>query len=140
MRILKIWFLEVKNIIFRFTASHVRYSFEDGVNILGFADNLEELQAYLLLQRGAEFDGQDKELDQDTYYIEVGENGVAGYGGISSISVQSNRLVVKLEQTAAWRKNLSSIQIDYQLIHYDLNSLKQSLQKIFIGTPAQLIF
>jgi hypothetical protein len=46
----------------------------------------------VILQRGTEGDEQDEAFGLDTYYMEVGEDGVAGYGGVASVSLRGEML------------------------------------------------
>jgi hypothetical protein len=118
---------------FEFVANDVNYTFEDGVHVLGLVDSANEPQDYVILQRGTEFDEQDRRLGQDTYYVEVCADGVAGYGGVKSVSLDAGTLNIELEDSAKWREDLSSIQIDVQAAK-DRERLRAWLSAIFSGT------
>jgi hypothetical protein len=122
---------------FEFVANEVTYTFEDGVHVLGLADSASEPQDYVILQRGTEFDEQDKELGQDTYYVEICADGVAGYGGVKFVSLRSDTLNIELEDGARRREELSSIQVH---IRADGNreDWKVWLQNIFAGTTTKV--
>nr|WP_249192408.1 Imm10 family immunity protein [Burkholderia cenocepacia] len=120
---------------FEFVANDVNYTFEDGIHVLGIVDSTNEPQDYVILQRGTEFDEQDRKLGQDTYYVEVCADGVAGYGGVKSVSLHADTLKIELEDGAKWREDLSSIQIDVQPAK-DRAGLKAWLSAIFSDTSA----
>lgn len=118
---------------FEFVANDVNYTFEDGIHVLELVDSANEPQDYVILQRGTEFDEQDRKLGQDTYYVEVCADGVAGYGGVKSVSLHADTLKIELEDGAKWREDLSSIQIDVQAAK-DRAGLKAWLSAIFSDT------
>ncbi|WP_406805786.1 Imm10 family immunity protein [Burkholderia semiarida] len=118
---------------FEFVANDVNYTFEDGIHVLGLVDSADEPQDYVILQRGTEFDEQDRKLGQDTYYVEVCADGVAGYGGVKSVSLHAGTLNIELEDGAKWREDLSSIEIDVQGAK-DREGLSAWLAAIFSGT------
>ncbi|BBA40865.1 MULTISPECIES: Imm10 family immunity protein [Burkholderia] len=122
---------------FEFVANDVSYTYEDGVHVLGMVDRGNEPHDYVILQRGTEFDEQDRKLGQDTYYIEVCADGVAGYGGVKSVTLNAGKLSIELEDDAKWREDLSSIQIDVQAAK-DLEGLKAWLLAIFSGTSTSI--
>ena len=76
---------------YEFDANEISYTFENGIHILGIADAKDEPQDFIILQRETEYTEQDKELGQDTYYIEICADGVAGYGGINKKKHSSNK-------------------------------------------------
>jgi hypothetical protein len=118
---------------FEFAANDVTYTYDDGVHVLGLVDSANEPQDYVILQRGTEFDEQDRKLGQDTYYVEVCADGVAGYGGVKSVSLRAGTLNIELEDSAKWRDDLSSIQIDVRAAK-DREGLRAWLSAIFSGT------
>ncbi|KVD61197.1 hypothetical protein WI87_10830 [Burkholderia ubonensis] len=122
---------------FEFVANDVTYTFKDGVHVLGLVDSANEPQDYVILQRGTEFDEQDRELGQDTYYMEVCTDGVAGYGGVKSVSLHAGTLIIDLEADAKWREDLSSIQIDVRAAK-GRDGLKAWLPAIFAGTSTSV--
>ncbi|KVF68040.1 hypothetical protein WS75_30065 [Burkholderia sp. FL-7-2-10-S1-D7] len=118
---------------FEFAANDVTYTYDDGVHVLGLVDSANEPQDYVILQRGTEFDEQDRKLGQDTYYVEVCADGVAGYGGVKSVSLRAGTLNIELEDSAKWRDDLSSIQIDVRAAK-GREGLRAWLSAIFSGT------
>ncbi|ENX58598.1 MULTISPECIES: Imm10 family immunity protein [Acinetobacter] len=122
-----------------FIANDVNYFFEDGIHILGFADNANEPQEYVIFERSIEFDEQDRKLGQDTYFVEVCADGSAGYGGIRLVSFLAGTLKIEFEEDAKWCGELSFIQIDIQLIK-DYGRIKDWLLAIFSKTDTLVEF
>lgn len=89
----------------KFSAAYYDASAEEAVLTVGFADNADNPQHFLILQRAEEPDEQDKELGQDTYYVEIGNPGMAGYGGIDDVLVTTDKIILRAQarQTGAKR-------------------------------------
>ncbi|VWB57815.1 hypothetical protein BLA6860_02675 [Burkholderia lata] len=121
---------------FRFFANIVTYTFEDGVHIVGLADH-DPPSSYVILQRGTEDDEQDEALGLDTYYMEVGEDGVAGYGGVASVSLQGEMLNIELSRDVAWPEGLALVTIVVRATDR-LEHLKQGLTAIFASQAITL--
>ncbi|MCA8494249.1 Imm10 family immunity protein [Burkholderia arboris] len=121
---------------FRFFADVATYAFEDGVHVVGLADR-DPPANYVILQRGTEDDEQDQALGLDTYYMEVCENGVAGYGGVESVSLRGEMLNIELAPDAGWAQGLRLVTIVVRATG-DLERVKQGLAAVFAGTPARL--
>ncbi|WP_034185391.1 MULTISPECIES: Imm10 family immunity protein [Burkholderia] len=123
---------------FRFFANIVTYTFENGVHIVGLADH-DPPSSYVILQRETDDDEQDKALGLDTYYMEVGEDGVAGYGGVTSVSLQGKMLNIELSRDVAWTEGLALVTI---VVHAtdSLGQLKRGLTEVFAGEATQLRF
>ncbi|UXU88227.1 Imm10 family immunity protein [Burkholderia sp. S-53] len=123
---------------FRFFANVATYTFEDGVHIVGLADH-DPPSSYVILQRGIEDDEQDEALGPDTYYMEVGEDGVAGYGGIASVLLREEMLNIELSHDATWPEGLALVTIVVRATDR-LEHLKQGLTAIFAGQSTRLRF
>ena len=117
---------------YEFNANEVSYTFENGIHILGIADTKDDPQDFIILQRETKYTEQDKELGQDTYYIEVCADGIAGYGGIKSILLSANLLNIEIKEDATWRGDLSEIKINIQAIK-NIDNLKAGILAIFRG-------
>lgn len=115
-----------------FNANEISYTFENGIHILGIADAKDDPQDFIILQRETEYTEYDKELGQDTYYIEVCADGVAGYGGVNSVLLLANLLNIEIKENAIWRCDLSAIEINIQAIK-NKDSLKAGILAIFCG-------
>ncbi|WP_185735301.1 Imm10 family immunity protein [Burkholderia cepacia] len=121
---------------FRFFAGVATYTFEDGVHVVGLADR-DPPTSYVILQRGTEDDEQDEALGLDTYYMEVCERRVAGYGGVESVSLRGEMLNIELALDAGWAQGLGLVTIVVRAPDR-LELLKQGLAAIFAGTPVRL--
>ena len=117
---------------YEFDANEISYTFENGIHILGIADAKDEPQDFIILQRETEYTEQNKELGQDTYYIEICADGVAGYGGIKAILLSANLLNIEIKEDATWRCDLSVIKINIQAIK-NIDNLKAGILAIFRG-------
>ena len=117
---------------YEFDANEISYTFENGIHILGIADAKDEPQDFIILQRETEYTEQDKKLGQDTYYIEICADGVAGYGGIKAILLSANLLNIEIKEDATWRCDLSVIKINIQAIK-NIDNLKAGILAIFRG-------
>ncbi|WP_174917426.1 Imm10 family immunity protein [Burkholderia lata] len=121
---------------FRFFADVATYTVDDGIHVVGFADRDPPI-SYVILQRGVEDDEQDQALGHDTYYMEVCENGVVGYGGVESVSWRGEMLNIELAPDAAWAEGLGLVTIVVRATD-GLEQVKQGLAAIFSGTPTRL--
>lgn len=121
---------------FRFFADVATYTFDDGVHVVGLADR-DPPTNYVILQRGTEDDEQDAALGLDTYYVEVCENGVAGYGGVESVSLRGEMLNIELAPDAGWAQGLGLVTIVVRATG-ELERVKQGLAAVFAGTSARL--
>lgn len=118
---------------FHFLAKIVTTSLTDGAHVVGFADSSDEPHNYLLLQRGCKFDAQDKELGQDTYYVEIGGQDRAGYGGVNKVTVSSSKIEFSLDPSTLWTEGLDSIEITFAPTSADHSDIKKALNNIFHG-------
>ncbi|MBY8608253.1 Imm10 family immunity protein [Burkholderia arboris] len=121
---------------FRFFADVATYTFDDGVHVVGLADR-DPPTNYVILQRGTEDDEQDAALGLDTYYVEVCENGVAGYGGVESVSLRGEMLNIELAPDAGWAQGLRLVTIVVRATG-ELERVKQGLAAVFAGTSTRL--
>ncbi|MDN7428448.1 hypothetical protein CFB89_01915 [Burkholderia sp. AU16741] len=121
---------------FRFFADVATYTFEDGIHVVGFADR-DPPTNYVILQRGTEDDEQDEALGLDTYYMEVCERGVAGYGGVESVSLREDMLNIELALDARWTQGLGLVTIALRATG-GLEHVKQGLAAVFAGTSVTL--
>ncbi|KHT26633.1 hypothetical protein RC98_13020 [Pectobacterium carotovorum subsp. carotovorum] len=122
----------------RFPAAYYDASSEEGILTVGFADNEDDPQHFLILQRAEEPDEQDEELGQDTYYVEIGNPSVAGYGGIDAVLVTTNKIIFTCSGTTSWRKEIETIEIEISPPLGAIDSIESSLRKIFIDTPTHV--
>ncbi|CAK13487.1 Imm10 family immunity protein [Pseudomonas entomophila] len=120
----------------RFTATYFDASSEDDVLTVGFADSHDEPSEFIILQRADEVDEQDEDLEQDTYYVEMGEPGVAGYGGIEKVEVFSDKIVLSFLKACDWVKPLNAVQIDISNSVVGRDDIYAALDGIFMGEVA----
>ncbi|MDF9619097.1 Imm10 family immunity protein [Pseudomonas entomophila] len=120
----------------RFAATYFDASSEDEVITVGFADSHDEPSEFIILQRADEVDEQDEDLEQDTYYVEMGEPGVAGYGGIEKVEVFSEKIILSFLKTCDWVKPLNAVQIDISNSVVGRDDIYAALDGIFMGEVA----
>lgn len=86
----------------RLTANYVTCETQDGVAMLGFADDEFNTTQYIMLQRQLTPPSpQDREAGLDRPHIEVNSPTQSGYGGVAKADLQQNRLVLELNPNAA---------------------------------------
>ncbi|MFJ4145898.1 Imm10 family immunity protein [Pseudomonas sp. NPDC089734] len=123
----------------KFSANYYDSSLEDGVLTVGFADNEDEPQDFLILQRAEEADDQDEELDQDTYYIEIGGAGLAGYGGVEEVVISEDKLVFSfLGGGGSWCEAVKVVEVVITSILNGRDEIESAFLAIFVGTPTKV--
>ncbi|PPE59856.1 hypothetical protein F157LOC_02092 [Pectobacterium brasiliense] len=122
----------------QFSAAYYDSSTEEAVLTVGFADNEDDPQHFLILQRAEEPDEQDEALDQDTYYVEIGNPSIAGYGGIDGVLVVTNKIIFTCSSTTSWCKMIKTIEIEITPELGSVDAIEASLRQIFIDTPTNV--
>ncbi|MBN3082142.1 hypothetical protein H4F49_16025 [Pectobacterium polaris] len=122
----------------KFPATYYHSSSEEGVLTVGFADSENDPQSFLILQRAEEPDEQDEELGQDTYYVEIGDPGMAGYGGIDDVSITESKIIFTYSDTTGWCKTIKTLEIGISPQLAAIDDIEASLREIFTGTPTNL--
>lgn len=122
----------------QFTATYFDASREEDILTVGFADSHDEPSEFVILQRSDENDDQDEDLGQDTYYVEVGNPGVAGYGGIEKVEIFVDKVVFSFVKACGWVKPLSTVQINISSSVVDGDEIFSALNDIFMGEVALL--
>ncbi|MBN3261556.1 Imm10 family immunity protein [Pectobacterium brasiliense] len=122
----------------KFSAADYDSSTEEAVLTVGFADNEDDPQHFLILQRAEEPDEQDKALAQDTYYVEIGNPDIAGYGGIDDVLVVKNKIIFTCSSTINWCKMIKTIEIEIAPELGSVDEIEASLRQIFIDTPTNI--
>ncbi|KFF68426.1 Imm10 family immunity protein [Pectobacterium brasiliense] len=122
----------------QFSAAYYDSSTEEAVLTVGFADNEDDPQHFLILQRAEEPDEQDEALDQDTYYVEIGNPSIAGYGGIDDVLVVTNKIIFTCSSTTSWCKMIKTIEIEITPELGSVDAIEASLRQIFIDTPTNV--
>ncbi|MBS4431121.1 hypothetical protein E2566_02690 [Pectobacterium punjabense] len=121
----------------KFSAAYYDASAEEAVLTVGFADNADNPQHFLILQRAEEPDEQDKELGQDTYYVEIGNPGMAGYGGIDDVLVTTDKIIFTCSSATNWCKTIKTVEIGLTPKLGTIDDIDASLRQIFIDTPTK---
>ncbi|MEQ9884564.1 Imm10 family immunity protein [Pectobacterium brasiliense] len=122
----------------QFSAAYYDSSTEEAVLTVGFADNEDDPQHFLILQRAEAPDEQDEALDQDTYYVEIGDPGMAGYGGIDDVLVVTNKIIFTCSSTTSWCEMIKTIEIEITPELGSVDAIEASLRQIFIDTPTNV--
>jgi hypothetical protein len=108
---------------------------EEGLFLIGFADDPTNPSQYLLLQRSLEPTDQDRDLGQDTYYLEWCSQEQSVYGGIDDFSLSdSNARIRFAPQATNALGGLSELVISFSLSQNELEALDQGLQVVFSGS------
>lgn len=108
---------------------------EDDVFTVGFADREDDPRHYLILQRAEEPDEQDVALGHDVCYVEIGEPGLAGYGGIDEVLIGTDTLVFTFGQRTPWCEGLRTVEIGISPALGPLEGIEASLRAVFTASP-----
>ncbi|MFJ5509862.1 Imm10 family immunity protein [Pectobacterium jejuense] len=122
----------------KFPATYYDSSSEEAVLTVGFANSANDPQSFLILQRAEEPDEQDEELGQDTYYVEIGDPGMAGYGGIDDVSITEEKIIFTYSGTTNWCKRIKTLEIGISPQLAAIDDIEASLRQIFIDTPTNV--
>ncbi|MGC5700882.1 hypothetical protein J4P02_11850 [Pseudomonas sp. NFXW11] len=106
---------------------------EDQVRIFGLADDPQAPEHYLLLQRAESFDEQDQALGMDSYYLELGGQQMAGYGGVDRLLLEPGQLTLHFSTTQAWCRDLSALVVRWSAELASLEAMAVALEGIFEG-------
>jgi hypothetical protein len=82
-------------------ASCVTWSVEDGVAILGFADDPVDTEHYLLLILDLSPDDQDRALLMDRLYVEMESQANSAYGELVEAEIIEHRVRLRFDPAAA---------------------------------------
>lgn len=111
-----------------FNARCVTVQNDNGVVMVGFADDEFETTEYLLFQRTLEPDAQDCELGQDKIHVQLDSPDQSGYGGVeriqlvgSTVTVDLNPAMSELLGTATIEVNLTEASVDYEVLKEHLS-------------------
>ncbi|MBU6956902.1 hypothetical protein KRR23_03975 [Pseudomonas sp. CVAP len=122
----------------QFSATYYDSSSEDDVLTFGLADSLDDPKHFLILQRTEEVYEQDVELGQDTYYVEIGEPGMAGYGGVDDVLIAADKLVFNFSNATPWCNTIKTIGIEITPQLGSIDDIESSLREIFIETSTTI--
>lgn len=100
----------------KFTANHIVYELtEDNSYLVGYADDKNDTEEYVIIERALEFDEQDISLGMNSYYIEYADQSNSGYDICNNVILRQNEIIffVKNGQmdgitsiTVAYKENL----------------------------------
>ena len=77
---------------------------------------------YLMIQKALEFDKQDIELGMDTYYIEINDQGKAGYGGVETLVLEDKSIKITISGIVIVL-NTTNREIEIDKVFKDLKGL-----------------
>lgn len=81
----------------RFTAHDIIYQMTDENSFLiGFADDGDSPEEYVIAEKAFEFDEQDIELGMDTYYFEYADQSNSGYGLCEKVFLRKGEILFVL--------------------------------------------
>ena len=83
----------------KFSLPFVTLQNEDGVALLGFADDEFNTTQYLVLQRTVDATDQDRVLGQDKVHIQLNER--SAYGDVEEAQLEAGRLLLRLDHATA---------------------------------------
>lgn len=118
-----------------FTATFFTTSSEDEVLTVGFADDEHDPRHFLLLQAADEYDEQDEALGLDTYDVQIGEPELAGYGGVDTVTIAPDRLVLCFSESTPWCKDVRRLDILMSPDMAKLDDIENALRAVFAGSP-----
>lgn len=114
-----------------FSADKITYetNFEEQYYMVGFSDNGDEPNQYVILQRAINFDKQDVGLGMNSYYFEFSDQSNSGYGICQNIIVDEGKIIFDLKSNSI--KNIETIEIFFELkIIEDWSIFKDTFSKI----------
>ena len=107
--------------------------------VVGFADQEFGTERYLQFQRSHTSDAQDRELGQDTYYVERDDQSNGCYGGIETIDLRQNSLSIKLDRHGCEHLNVGQfVLITFELENMEFEELRSALSAVFSGSTTIL--
>ena len=110
---------------------------DDSCFLVGFADEEQSPQQYLMLQRAFEddVDEQDVKLGLDTYHLEWRDQLYSLYGGIARFVLHRDRLECEFSaKGSAALDGVGHARIGFDLDEPEFRLLRQRLKDIFRGT------
>lgn len=94
----------------------------DGVQTVGFSEDDSGQGDYVIIQRSADPDDQDKLLGHDEPNFQVGSDYVSQYGGLLDYIVSNKRLVLSFDPNTTIGSKVSSISIDLAPLESEIES------------------
>ena len=117
----------------KFHASRITCQVEDGVAVLGFADDDTNMTQYLLLQRTLQPDPQDRRLGMDKVHFELNSQIKSAYGTVEEAQLRKQGVVFRLDPaTAAKVSDGETIDVAIDLSAGKMKELAEQL-RLLIG-------
>jgi hypothetical protein len=117
----------------KFHASRITCQVEDGVAVLGFADDDTHTTQYLLLQRTLEPDQQDRKLGMDQVHLELNSQIKSAYGTVEEAQLRKHGVVFRLDPTTAAKvSDGETIDVTFDLSAGKMKELAEQL-RLLIG-------
>jgi hypothetical protein len=104
---------------------------EEDYYLVGFSDNGDEPDQYVILQRAINFDEQDVKLGMNTYYFEYLGQSNSGYGICKKVMIENGYVFFELKEKALI--DIKSIEITFEqnALMTDWIAFKNVFDKIF---------
>lgn len=115
----------------RFTANDIIYQISDENSFLiGFADDSNDPNEYIIAEKAFEFDEQDIELGMDTYYFEYADQSNSGYGLCDKVILRRNEICFVLRHKLM--ETITAITVLYdEAIIKDMDEYREMLSNVF---------
>jgi hypothetical protein len=117
----------------KFIANKITYEIntEGNYYMIGFSDNSDEPEQYVVVQRAITFDKQDIELGMDSYHFEYSDQANSGYDICKNALMESDKVVFELKDNAI--DQIKSIEILFKNDNTitDKEKFKDIFDKIF---------
>ena len=98
--------------------------------LVGFADDKNEPNEFVIVERALEFDEQDIKLGMDSYYFEYSDQSNSGYGLCDKVILRQNEIVFSAKHKCM--DDITSITVSYnENIIEDVNEYRKMLSNIF---------
>ena len=104
---------------------------DENYYMIGFSDNGDEPNQYVILQRAIIFDEQDIELGMNTYYFEYSDQSNSGYGICENVEIENGRVLFKLNKNEFNDIEFIEITFKQDAINTNWTEFKNIFDKIF---------
>lgn len=95
-----------------FIANDIIYEVtEDNSYLVGFADDKNEPEEYVIIERALEFDEQDIKLGMDSYYFEYSDQSNSGYGLCDQVVLHQNEITFVIKDK--YMGDITSVSVSY---------------------------
>ena len=114
-----------------FVANDIVYEVtEDNSFLIGFADDKNEPNEYVIVERALEFDEQDIKLGMDSYYFEYSDQSNSGYDLCSKVVLHQNEIIFLIKHKHI--DDITSITVSHkENVIGDMKEYRKMLSNIF---------